>query len=224
MTERHYAPHAHIPHPPGNTAADHGYSRGYLPHHQAPRRLQSITYRLADSLPRELLQQLLTRRPPITAPDKAREADYRKKLEGILNAGHGSSLLGHPAVAAEQVRIWKEDAPAHYDLIAFVVMPTHVHLLVALADGEKLGATVRRWKLRLNNAVRHLHANGQLNGLTPPHPIWHDEFHDRDIRDTTHLQYAINYIHQNPVKAGLCPCAEMWPWSSAFIPEEFPNH
>lgn len=45
--------------------------------------------------------------------------------------------------------------------------------------------------------------------------IWHREYWDRYIRDNHHFQQAVDYIHQNPVKAGLIAKAEDWPYSSA---------
>ena len=45
--------------------------------------------------------------------------------------------------------------------------------------------------------------------------VWHREYWDRYIRDERHLRQAIEYIHQNPVKAGLIAKAESWLWSSA---------
>jgi hypothetical protein len=41
------------------------------------------------------------------------------------------------------------------------------------------------------------------------------EYRDRYIRDDTHLRAVVAYIHDNPVKAGLCTTPASWPWSSA---------
>jgi len=41
------------------------------------------------------------------------------------------------------------------------------------------------------------------------------EYWDRYIRDETHYQKTVDYIHQNPVGARLCATPEAWPWSSA---------
>lgn len=174
-----------------------------------------VTYRLSDSLPRDLLKKLLEEHAARPESDPERDADHRKKLEALMDAGHGSALLRHREIAEAQVQIWRDDVPERYDLVAFVVMPTHVHLMLRLAEGHKLGATVRRWKLRMNNVVRHLREAGALGGVTPPYPFWHDEYFDRDIRDERHFHAAVAYIHNNPVKGGLCAKATDWPYSSA---------
>ncbi len=45
--------------------------------------------------------------------------------------------------------------------------------------------------------------------------FWHREFWDRYIRDEEHYLDTVEYIHKNPVKAGLVKDPEDWPWSSA---------
>jgi putative transposase len=46
--------------------------------------------------------------------------------------------------------------------------------------------------------------------------VWHREYWDRYIRDENHLQQAVKYIDENPVKAGLAAKPEDWLWGSAF--------
>ena len=45
--------------------------------------------------------------------------------------------------------------------------------------------------------------------------VWMREYWDRYIRNENHFKAAVDYIHQNPVKAGLASRPEDWPWSSA---------
>ena len=45
-------------------------------------------------------------------------------------------------------------------------------------------------------------------------PLWQREYWDRFIRDENHFQKAVDYIHMNPVRAGLVSKANEWPWSS----------
>ncbi len=47
-------------------------------------------------------------------------------------------------------------------------------------------------------------------------PLWHPEYWDRYIRNEKHFNAVIDYIHNNPVKAGLCETPELWPFSSAY--------
>lgn len=47
-------------------------------------------------------------------------------------------------------------------------------------------------------------------------PVWHREYWDRYIRNEQHFHQVAEYIHQNPVKAGLTTAPEACRWSSAF--------
>jgi len=51
--------------------------------------------------------------------------------------------------------------------------------------------------------------------LTTTGAFWQREYYDRYIRNQDHLANVVQYIEQNPVKAGLCASAKDWPWSSA---------
>ncbi len=41
------------------------------------------------------------------------------------------------------------------------------------------------------------------------------DYFDRYMRDDDHLARTVEYVEQNPVKAGLVASKEAWPWSSA---------
>ena len=45
--------------------------------------------------------------------------------------------------------------------------------------------------------------------------FWALDYYDRFIRDEAHFARALDYIHRNPVAAGLCEAASDWEWSSA---------
>ena len=42
--------------------------------------------------------------------------------------------------------------------------------------------------------------------------FWHEENYDHIVRNQEELDKIINYIMQNPVKAGLVKNAEDWKW------------
>lgn len=47
--------------------------------------------------------------------------------------------------------------------------------------------------------------------------VWQREYFDRYIRDAGHYASAVDYIHENPVMAGLVESAVDWPYSSVCI-------
>jgi putative transposase len=190
------------------------HSRGYLPHRDHPGLLQFITYRLADSLPAAVLERVEAELAGL--PPGQQDAARRKKIEEWLDAGHGSCVLRHPEAAACVVDTWRHFAGERYDLIAWVVMPNHVHVLVRTYEGVPLGKIVQSWKSYTGRRIRSLVEEGEGRaGARHSQAVWMREYWDRYIRNEEHFHAAVSYIHQNPVKAGLVKKAEGWHWSSA---------
>jgi REP element-mobilizing transposase RayT len=100
-----------------------------------------------------------------------------------------------------------------YRLLAWVVMPNHVHVLFHPIEGWTIAKIVAAWK---KFTARKICDDWRDGGEGPGAPVWHREYWDRYIRDRRHLEQAVEYIHLNPVKAGLVSRAEEWRWSSAY--------
>jgi REP element-mobilizing transposase RayT len=188
---------------PPRKKKDEWYSRGYLPHFDCEGVVQSVTFRLADSLP----SQVRTGLEEQLRGDPKMELERRRQIEAHLDAGHGRCSLGDARIA--QV---VEDALLHFDgerysLISWVVMPNHVHVIVAPKPGFSLGTIVHSWKSFTANRTNQI--------LAQTGPFWHKEYFDRYIRDAKHLEVVVHYIHNNPVKAGLVKEPAAWRWSSA---------
>ena len=185
------------------------YCRGYLPHRDEPQLLQSITFRLADSLPQEKLR--LLEEELLTLPEPQREATKRQKIEQWLDAGLGCCALRHPEVARYVQNGFLHFHGERYHLHAWCIMPNHVHVLVQ--PHVDLASIVQGWKSFTARWV--LARNVELAlGISGKH-LWMREYWDRYIRDETHYRKVVDYIHNNPVAAGLCATPEAWPWSSA---------
>ncbi|MFO7697230.1 MAG: transposase [Anaerolineae bacterium] len=177
------------------------HSRGYLPHFDSPNVIQSITFRLADSLPGSYeLDRALE-----SVPD--RPDARRQRLESLLDNGRGACVLKDPRAAriVEDALLYLDGE--RYRLLAWVVMPNHVHALVEIIEGHSLSRIMQSWKVRTaRECNRVLGTIGRF---------WEPEYYDRYIRNERHLQNAILYIHSNPVVAGLVSEARLWPFGSA---------
>jgi len=125
---------------PGSTAGSAGVSpasseqsewrsRGYLPHRDAPELVQMVTFRLADSLPAEVMEEL--RRDPCVQSD----AHRRERAEAYLDAGHGACHLRNPDVARMVENALLRHDSERYRLLAWSIMPNHVHVLIELLPG-----------------------------------------------------------------------------------------
>lgn len=195
---------------PQNTVPKTWYSRGYLPHRDEAHLLQSITYRLADSLPEEKLRVL--EEEIRTMPEGRRESAKRQEIESWLDAGMGCCALRHPEVARYVQNSFLHFHGERYHLHAWCIMPNHVHILIEpLTD---LALILQGWK---SFTARWIMARNTGLGLgIPGKNLWMREYWDRYIRDAEHYQKVVEYIHRNPVRAGLCADPKDWPWSSAY--------
>ncbi len=204
------APHSLAGEDASAPSATEWYSRGYLPHRDRTHLLQSITFRLADSLPQSELKQL--EQKLLLLPEIRRDIEKRKGIERCLDAGMGCCALGNPESAAFVQRSLLHFDGDRYRVLAWVIMPNHVHVLIDPV--EPIAKIIQGWK---SFTARWLLAHNERLGLgiPDPHHVWMREYWDRFIRDDDHLRATIDYFHRNPVKAGLCREPGDWPWSSA---------
>jgi putative transposase len=104
------------------------HSRGYLPHFDSAETIQFVTFRLFDSLPRAVTE-MLTKQP-----------DNLAKTDESLDGGLGACWLKDPTIAA-----LIENALLHFDgdryrLLAWCIMPNHVHVIVEPHRREQAGS------------------------------------------------------------------------------------
>ena len=91
-----------------------------------------------------------------------------------------------------------------YELLAWVVMPNHVHILIQPAVPlPRITQSIKGYSAKLANEI--LGRTGQ--------PFWKEESYDHWVRDRYELEKVIGYIERNPVKAGLVD----WRWSSVHL-------
>ena len=185
------------------------HSRGYLPHFDHPGLVQSVTFRLADSLPAEKLAQW---QAELEIPAGARAfgpqvIEYHRRIEEWLDRGHGSCALRDSRVASMVAGALLHFDGERYRLLAWVVMPNHVHVLIETLPGFPLGDVVHSWKSYSAKQANQI--------LAQTGRFWQEEYFDRYIRDADHLREARRYIEQNPVEAGLAKTAEAWPFGSS---------
>ncbi len=93
------------------------------------------------------------------------------------------------------------------DLIAWVVLSNHYHILISIQSQDDVSA-----------ALKYLHGSTSRewnieDGLTGKRRVWY-KFADTYIRNDAHLHLAFNYIHYNPVKHGYASDPYEWHWSS----------
>jgi putative transposase len=90
----------------------------------------------------------------------------------------------------------------------FVVMPDHFHLIITPAADVSLEKSVQYVKGGFSFRAKKELAFQSL--------IWQESFTNHRIRDVADYQRHREYIHHNPVKAGLAKTPSEYPYSSAF--------
>ncbi|MBE7466614.1 MAG: transposase [Planctomycetes bacterium] len=102
--------------------------------------------------------------------------------------------------------------------IGFVVMPDHVHGLFWFQEPRRLSAFMQMWKRRSSVALKHLGTEKLVSWVREfpaSDAVWPKRFYEFNVYSERKVYEKLEYMHYNPVRAGLVrePCA--WPWSSA---------
>ncbi|MDP9254124.1 MAG: valine--tRNA ligase [Verrucomicrobiota bacterium] len=179
-------------------------TRRRLPHWEQEGVTYFVTFRLADSLPAEKLAELEEERArwmdahpePWSDSDKRDYyARFSTRIEEWLDAGYGSCVLRDSKAAEIVTGALRHFAAERYSLLAWVVMPNHVHVLVKPNAKYKLGDILHSWKLFTARRINELRgSSGQL---------WQHESYDHIVRDDAALWRIAQYIEQNPDGAGI---------------------
>jgi putative DNA methylase len=181
------------------------HSRGYLPHFDGGELAQFITFRLHDSLPREVL--IRWKEELKLQPSPEAQSLMRKRVEVYLDHGHGECYLRNHDVAQVVQHALLFHDEVKYRLSAWVIMPNHVHLLCTPLSGNSLAEIMHSIKsFTSSEANKMLNRKGRF---------WQKEYFDRYIRNARQFARTVTYIENNPVKANLCDKPEDWPFGSA---------
>jgi len=183
-----------------------------LPHWTRRGATYAIAFRLADSLPPQVLHAWKQEREGILlrAKEQGRsltaheeqELDrlYATRIESFLDSGQGACHLAKPEIASLVQEALRHFHGHRYDLIAWCIMPNHVHVIVRPWEGYNLPDILHSWKsFTAKEANKHLGTTGAF---------WQDEYYDHLIRDEEDFNRSLTYVLQNPEKAGL----KAWPW------------
>ena len=171
------------------------HSRGYLPHFDSPDVVQFVTFRLSDSLPAGAVAKLKMAAQPESLRDE------------MLDRGWGACWLGRDDVAHLVEDAFLAFDGSRYRMLAWTIMPNHVHALFESMPGEPLGTVVSSWKrFTAREANLRLGRSGAF---------WQRDYWDRFIRNEEHCRAVVDYIDLNPVKAGLVQEPQLWRWGSA---------
>ncbi len=114
----------------------------------------------------------------------------------------------------------------HFHIWAYVLMPTHVHLLIYPIEKDynisKIMQSIKgkmstryRNLLKENNPELYIKMCLEIKGKKVFRFWQAGGGYDRNMWSAKAIHASIHYIEQNPVRAGLAPKAQDWLWSSA---------
>lgn len=212
-------------------------TRRNLPHWYVPGAAHFVTFRLANSLPAAVLenlkaraQQLLAKAPLNPIPRREQRLRVHKQIfaeyDRQLDNHREIVWLQEPAVAA-MVRdsLYHHDG-SQYRLLAYTIMPNHVHLLLMPLLDHSADAQVREVACgesqdsssplsRVMHSLKSFTAHAVNKLLARTGAFWQHESYDHWVRDDDELERIVDYINANAVRAGLTRRPQEWRWSSA---------
>jgi type I restriction enzyme R subunit len=185
-----------------------------LPHWRQDDTTYFVTFRLADSLPKEKLTQWIKDRDawrlhhpePITDEEKAEYYEtFGKKLEYWLDQGSGSCLLRDPDAHTLVENALKHFDGERYHLGEHVIAGNHVHVLVTPNPGHALSDILHSWKSFTAKELLKLPA---ADALTTKPTVWQKESYDHIVRSSAALSRIEEYIRGHNGVPPLAPLSE----------------
>lgn len=182
-----------------NRRAEITVSTGDLPHWHQDGKIQFVTFRLSDSLPQTKIEALKHEIADFSAKHpRPWNEDVKKeywKVIGpvqnkLLDNGYGACFLKDPCIRkiVSDAILFMDGRKYH--VLAFVIMPNHVHMLLQLIGNSTI--------MEVMHSIKSFTANKINKLLGRTGSVWKKEYFDRIIRNERHLLNCLDYIHKNP--------------------------
>ena len=185
------------------------------PHRHQPAAVCFLTMRLNDSIPKSVIQRWHQERidflrrnniefegdwkagyEQLSREMKQRfDKQFSRQRETTLDECLGACELANPIASSEVAKSLAKFHGDRYWLGDYVIMPNHVHCLIAFRTNEIAKAQPGGW---MRFSARQIN---KLTGRTGV--LWFPEPFDHLVRNNDQLDYLRRYIKENPVKAKL---------------------
>ena len=146
----------------------------------------------------------------------------KEEYQRMLNLIEYYRYDGHPHPFSYTLKLKRKTVPppgggtvSLVNIIAYCLMPTHVHFVLQQLVSKGIQTFMRR---TLNAYSNYFNLRHNRRG-----PLWQNRFGNRIILDIKGLNDRIQYVHNNPVKENLIKTPEEWPYSSASNPLHLPE-
>jgi putative transposase len=210
------------------------YYRRNLPHYQPMGGTFFVTFRLTGSLPREVVSRLKEEKESneyriagvINDKERAEkwhayQAEYFEKFDALLDGNSTGPLwLKEEKIASQVANSVRFFDGTRYDVLAFCIMPNHVHLVCTLLPGavtkellESEGPSAPYILTSILQSVKKYSAREANKILGRSGEFWQPESYDHLVRNSEELERLLAYVLNNPVKARLCDAWDEWQWT-----------
>lgn len=208
------------------------YYRNRLPHIAPTGACFFATFRLGDSLPWKIVQQLRAERDDKikqliqSKTDDCEVEIYREEKIYFSNFDRrldknplGNCYLRRQEVATIVIDQLRKHDGVSYELQAFCIMPNHVHVLLdtSIQLQNQVSSELGEGYIQLDRIMKRIkgassrYAN-QFLGRTGS-SFWQKDSYDHFVRNQKEWERILAYILNNPVKAGLVKDWQEWPYS-----------
>jgi putative transposase len=218
------------------------FYRRKLPHIHSPGAILFVTFRLAGSIPKTViekwkqekiwLEKEQQRIEKLSESENNQKEDFLNfhrrwfaKFEDVLHREESNVVwLKDERVAGLVADSLKYRDGKVYHLKAFCIMSNHVHVVFKpLLDDESLKEIKGSNPLKFVSSVPTLGETMQsLKGYTAHEAnkilnrtgqFWEEESYDHEVRNDEELSRIVKYVLNNPVKAGLVKDWRNWQWN-----------
>jgi hypothetical protein len=175
--------------------------------------------RLADSLPASVVEEWVLERTNIlrraeamgralSQPERDRlDVLHAKRIEEYLDRGAGVCWMRDARIAdlVEGALLYFDRV--RYDMMAWCVMPNHVHVVFSPLGNYGLSSILHSWKSYTSTSANRL--------LDRTGTFWQSESYDHLVRGPEDLANQVRYVLSNPRAAGLSD----WKWVGCRAPQ-----
>lgn len=197
------------------------FYRRNLPHITLNQKAYFITFWLHKSVPTDVMKMIKSNYDSeCRLLLNIKEVNFRKKkiydlqkkyfgiFDGYLDKSESNGkYLNDMRIANMISESIKYRDKKEYELLAYSIMPNHVHLVIYV---ERF---VKPLHKILQSLKRHTARQGNIILNRTGNPFWHSESYDHYVRDYWELSRILDYTINDPAKAGLVNKAEDWKWS-----------
>lgn len=207
-----------------NHTKNRTFYRRNLPHIHPDTAQYFVTFRLANSLPKHVVEMLQSEFKELLAKHTSADGEIKRKyrlqyflkFDQVLDSSDSGALwLANGDIADCICSAMHHHDKRSYELVCYTVMPNHVHL-VCEHSFERSGVrmidileSIKKYSARRANTL--LKRTGKQ--------FWQSESYDHLVRCESEFENTIRYILYNPVKAGLCK--EWFDWKWTYLKSEF---